>query len=301
MRKFGLVTKVAAAAAAIIMPLTMAPAASAAPLFPGGPDIQYQPLAFPGAGSSGLPTLALPIPGPPRPAPNYSSVSIFPRDKEVVGVAEPIFFNFPEPIQDRQRAEASIAIRNSANVPGFFYWINDQELRWRPRAFWPANTSVIVETSAGQRTDFKVGDALVAEVDGNTKMITVKRNGQVVRTMRTSLGMPRYATYNGIYYTGQRGRDVLMDSTTFGLALDAGGYRSIVNDAIRLSYDGIYIHSAPWSVADQGVRHVSHGCINLSPEDAAWYYDNTRNGDPVIVKNSVGTQFGMFDGQGDWN
>ena len=92
-----------------------------------------------------------------------------------------------------------------------------------------------------------------------------------------------------------------MNSESFGLRIEDGGYNSIVNDAVRLSYDGIYIHSAPWSLADQGVRNVSHGCINVSPEDARWYYDNSRNGDPFIVKNGPGRQFGDFDGQGDWN
>jgi lipoprotein-anchoring transpeptidase ErfK/SrfK len=28
---------------------------------------------------------------------------------------------------------------------------------------------------------------------------------------------------------------------------------------------------------------VSHGCINLSPENAAWYFDTVNVGDPIIV------------------
>ncbi len=32
-----------------------------------------------------------------------------------------------------------------------------------------------------------------------------------------------------------------------------------------------YVHSAPWSVADQGKRNVSHGCINISPSNAKWF------------------------------
>ncbi|MGN0101159.1 MAG: L,D-transpeptidase, partial [Dietzia sp.] len=131
--------------------------------------------------------------------------------------------------------------------------------------------------------------------------VTVTRNGQVVRTMPASAGRDAYATHNGIYYNGWRAREVRMDSETWGLSRAAGGYDTVVNDGVRLSYDGIFIHSAPWSVADQGVRNVSHGCINLSPDDAAWYYDNTRNGDPFIVVGGPGRQFGAFDGQGDWN
>jgi lipoprotein-anchoring transpeptidase ErfK/SrfK len=43
------------------------------------------------------------------------------------------------------------------------------------------------------------------------------------------------------------------------------------------------VHSAPWSVGSQGYANVSHGCINLSPENAAWYFDTVSLGDPIIV------------------
>ena len=33
---------------------------------------------------------------------------------------------------------------------------------------------------------------------------------------------------------------------------------------------------------------MSHGCINLSPANAQWFYDNFGSGDPVVIKNSVG-------------
>ncbi|EUA91709.1 L,D-transpeptidase catalytic domain protein [Mycobacterium ulcerans str. Harvey] len=39
---------------------------------------------------------------------------------------------------------------------------------------------------------------------------------------------------------------------------------------------------------DQGKRDVSHGCINLSPTNAKWFFDNFGSGDPIVVKNSVG-------------
>lgn len=29
-----------------------------------------------------------------------------------------------------------------------------------------------------------------------------------------------------------------------------------------------FVHAAPWSVAQQGSSNVSHGCINLSPDNA---------------------------------
>ena len=294
---------VAAVLAASALVLGLAPAASAQSVMPisppGVPQLENAPVPVPPI--PGAPVLTYPVVGPARPAPEYGNVNVFPTPEETVGVAQPVMFFFDRPIRDRARAEATLGIRTEPPVAGKFYWVNDSEVRWRPHHFWPANSSVTVWAGGMRQQSFRTGDAFVAEFDDNTKLITVTRNGQHVRTMRASAGMRGWETYNGVYYTGQRGRDVRMNSAAFGLRIEDGGYDSIVHDAIRMSYDGIYIHSAPWSVADQGVRNVSHGCINLSPEDARWYYDNSRNGDPIIVKNGPGRPFGAFDGQGDWN
>ncbi|MFL0578907.1 Ig-like domain-containing protein [Dietzia sp. 179-F 9C3 NHS] len=293
----------AAILAAFALVLGLAPAAGAQSVMPisppGIPQLENAPAPVPPV--PGLPVLTYPVLGPERPDAEYGGVSIFPTPDETVGVAQPVMFFFDRPIRDRARAEATLGVRTEPAVSGKFYWISDTEVRWRPHHFWPANSSVTVWAGGKRQQSFRTGDALVAEFDDNTKLITVTRNGQHVRTMKASAGRAGWETYNGIYYTGQRGREVRMNSEAFGLRIADGGYDSIVNDAVRMSYDGIYIHSAPWSIADQGVRNVSHGCINVSPEDARWYYDNTRNGDPIIVKNGPGRPFGAFDGQGDWN
>ena len=296
----------AAILAVFALVLGLAPAANAQSVMPlsppGVPQLENAPLhtpLIPGVGA--MPVLTYPVIGPDRPAPEYGNVDVFPTQNEVVGVAQPIMFFFDRPIADRARAEAAIGIRTEPPVAGKFYWVSDTELRWRPHHFWPAHSSVTVWAGGQRQQSFRTGDALITEYDDNTKRITVTRNGHHVRTMDASAGKPGWETYNGVYYTGQRGRAVRMNSESFGLRIEDGGYDSIVHDAVRLSYDGIYIHSAPWSIADQGVRNVSNGCINVSPEDARWFYDNSRNGDPVIVVNGPGREFGAFDGQGDWN
>jgi len=75
-----------------------------------------------------------------------------------------------------------------------------------------------------------------------------------------------------------------MNSSSYGFPTDyALGYDQAIPLAVRLSNSGIFAHSAPWSVADQRVRNVSHGCINMPPEDAQWFYDNFSCGDIVQV------------------
>ncbi|MDT5300225.1 MAG: hypothetical protein QOG79_3467, partial [Mycobacterium sp.] len=53
---------------------------------------------------------------------------------------------------------------------------------------------------------------------------------------------------------------------------------------VRVTWGGVYVHGAPWSTGSQGNSNVSHGCINLSPDNAAWYYDTVNIGDPIIVQ-----------------
>jgi hypothetical protein len=55
---------------------------------------------------------------------------------------------------------------------------------------------------------------------------------------------------------------------------------------VRFTYSGDYLHSAPWSVGNQGNSNVSHGCVNLSPQHAAMYYSLATPGDPVTVTGS---------------
>jgi hypothetical protein len=73
------------------------------------------------------------------------------------------------------------------------------------------------------------------------------------------------------------------------------GYRSKVQLPMRLTWGGEFMHSAPWSVADQGKRNVSHGCINLAPDVATWLYNRVQLGDPVVVAN---TERKVEDGDG---
>ena len=54
--------------------------------------------------------------------------------------------------------------------------------------------------------------------------------------------------------------------------------------SVRITWGGVYVHSAPWSVGQQGYSNVSHGCISLIPAAAEWYFNTVEVGDPVIVQ-----------------
>lgn len=132
-----------------------------------------------------------------------------------------------------------------------------------------------------------------ALADDATHTMTVWHNGKIVRKdIPISMGSNEHPTPNGVYYTKEKYRDMYMDSSTYGVPVDSPeGYRTYVEYAIRMSWDGIFLHAAPWSVAQQGHTDVSHGCINVSTENGKWAYENFPEGTPIVVRGTVGGQY----------
>jgi len=77
-------------------------------------------------------------------------------------------------------------------------------------------------------------------------------------------------------------------------------YRLDVEYAMRVTYSGEFLHAAPWSAGSQGVANVSHGCVGMATENAAWLFDMTKRGDVVEVSGSD-RQMTLYNGYGDWN
>lgn len=118
------------------------------------------------------------------------------------------------------------------------------------------------------------------------------KNGKFVQSMPISMGSDKHPTPNGVYHTKEKHRDMYMDSSTYGVPIDSPeGYRTYVEYATRMSWDGIFIHGAPWSLAQQGNTNVSHGCINVSTENGRWVYENIETGTPIVVRGTVGGQY----------
>ncbi|WP_406271558.1 Ig-like domain-containing protein [Nocardia sp. NBC_00881] len=240
---------------------------------------------------------------------------LIPGEGEVVGIGQPVAIQFDENIPDRRAAQAAIKVATEPPVEGAFYWVNNREVRWRPEHFWAPGTKVTIDVNVYGRdlgdglygqdnihSFFTVGDAVIFTADDNTKQVTVEQNGQVIRTMPTSMGKSNTPTDNGIYIVADRHERIIMDSSTYGVAVGSpDGYKTPVDYATRLSYSGIFFHSAPWSVGQQGYSNTSHGCLNLSPANAQWVYQNAKRGDITIVKNTVGGTLSGVDGLGDWN
>ncbi len=181
--------------------------------------------------------------------------------------------------------------------------------------YWKPGTEIDVEVNTygvdlgdglfGQEnltSHFTIGDEVIATADDNTKTLTIRQNGEVIKTMPISMGKNSTPTSNGVYIIGDRFSHMIMDSSTYGVPSNSpNGYRTEVDWATQMSYSGIYVHSAPWSVGSQGYSNVSHGCLNVSPGNAQWFFNNTKRGDIVEVRNTVGSTLSGTEGLGDWN
>lgn len=246
---------------------------------------------------------------------NQTKPYLIPGEGEIVGIGQPVAIQFDENIPNRRAAQEAITITTDPPVEGAFYWVNNREVRWRPENFWKPGTRVDIKVNVygkdlgdglyGQEditSHFVIGDAMVFTADDNTKQVVVEKNGEVIKTMPTSMGKDSTPTDNGVYIIADRHEHIIMDSSTYGVAVNSSdGYRTPVDWATRMSYSGIFFHSAPWSVGQQGYSNVSHGCLNLSPDNARWVYENAKRGDIAIVKNTVGGTLSPVDGLGDWN
>jgi lipoprotein-anchoring transpeptidase ErfK/SrfK len=232
------------------------------------------------------------------------SAHIFEGYKQSYGVGMPIILNFSEPVTNKAAVERSLELTTSNPVVGSWYWDGDEQLYFRPRDYWPANTTVTftghldgVESAKGVygthdlTQTFDIGRSLIAVASTTTHRTQIYLNGKLAYNWPASLGRPSLPTPDGTYVSVEKANPVRMIGG--GPAGSAGHYDELVNYAVRFTYSGSYYHSAPWSVGDQGIVNVSHGCVNLPPADAKIYYDMSVPGDPITVTAS--TAAGKWD------
>jgi lipoprotein-anchoring transpeptidase ErfK/SrfK len=245
------------------------------------------------------------------------------QEAGVYGIGTVIVAHFDEPIGDLSAAERRLTVTASPPVQGSWYWVDDQNAHWRPQQYFAAGTAVTVSANIygaalggglyGQedsRVSFSIGDSHVSIADDNTKQVTVYENEKLVRTMPTSMGMGgtqqiagrtlSFWTPPGVYTVLDKGNPVIMDSSTFGLPINSRlGYRETIKYATRISIDGIYLHELDSTVWAQGNTDTSHGCLNLNADNATWFFNFSRAGDVVEVRNTGGAPL-QIGQNGDW-
>ncbi len=241
--------------------------------------------------------------------------AVAPLDGETVGVGMPVVVTFDVGVTDKKAIQKHMTVTSSPQQPGSWHWLSDNEVHWRPKAYWQAGTDVSVDVDVnsvpagngiyGQESrsiDFHVGDAVVSRVNAQTLQMKTFINGKLAKTTPITTGKPGHTTRSGVKVIMEKFRQKRMNSETVGIDPDsADGYDlDDVEYAMRVTYSGEFLHAAPWSVGDQGRANVSHGCTGMSTADAKWIYDHSTRGD-VVEYTGTDRPMTLTNGWGDWN
>lgn len=243
------------------------------------------------------------------------TVSISPRDGAEVGVATPIIVSFGFRPEDLKLIEENVSVTTEPHVEGSWAWIQHigysyPTLDWRPKEYWPANTKVHVEANlyglkfadrwyggADVSVDFTIGRNQVVYADASKNLMQVFRDGELVAEYPASFGRgdevndPKLVTRSGIHVVTSWHEIYKMSNPEYGYT-DAKEYW-----AVRINSNGEFIHHNP-STTQWQLENVNktHGCINLSWDDAKEYFDSVLYGDPVEV---LGTSIQLSQADGD--
>jgi lipoprotein-anchoring transpeptidase ErfK/SrfK len=230
-------------------------------------------------------------------------------DGRTVGVAAPIEIQFDGHVADRAAAEKALAVQTSNPTEGSWAWLPDQDggsrVHWRPKDYWQAGTKVTVtaklfgvDLGGGAfghedvSSHFTIGRSQIVKADVNSFRMVVIRDGKPVMDLPASYGVdadPNRTTRSGIHVVTEKFTDKRMVSRQYD-------YDAVEQWAVRMSNNGEFIHANPKSAAAQGSSNVTHGCVNLSIDDAKAYYDTAMYGDPVEV---TGTPIQLSARDGD--
>ncbi|WP_314325243.1 Ig-like domain-containing protein [Paenarthrobacter ilicis] len=246
-----------------------------------------------------------------------ADASIYPRNGTVAGSGQPIEINFSEPVVDKAAMQKRVAVTVSSGQPVAWHWYSDKKVRIRPEAFWASGTTVTVDMKLlgvdfGNKmigngdvvSTFTTGPQRIAVVDDTTKTMNVYSDGKLLRTAPVSLGGEDWLSPTGYAVILEQERKSNFNAGSIGLKPGDKGYYApmVVDYANRLTWSGVYVHQAlesAWGAI--GRVNVSHGCVGLLPEDAAWFFENMKTGDVVQILNTGAPAVEPLEGFGDWN
>jgi lipoprotein-anchoring transpeptidase ErfK/SrfK len=242
-------------------------------------------------------------------------IKLLNADGSVFGVGMPEIAYFSHRLKNATALQKATTVTvNGKPAKGAWYFEYSDankgypvEGHYRLKNFWPAHSKIHISIpakglSAGGNlayddsltSDWSTGAANISTVDDSTHLMTVTSDGKKYGTFHVSLGAADTPTRSGIKVIMEKGASICMSGPGYS---ECG-----VKYTQRLTYDGEYLHAAPWNVSniDNGVDS-SNGCTNLLPADAEQLYGFLRIGDVVEYPNANGGAMQLGQGYGDWN
>jgi lipoprotein-anchoring transpeptidase ErfK/SrfK len=271
-----------------------------------------------GSSSSGAPSSTRPTTSAkPTPPAKPVHVSLFQGDGQTWGVGMAIIAQFSRKVTDAHPFNKAVTVKvNGQPANGAWFWVNSNstyamEAQYRMQNYWPAHARITMNmplkgVSAGPGLAFddsltlslNTGAAHVSRVDGANERMVVTADGRQVKVLKVSLGKASTPTYLGTKVVMEKKNPQKMVSEPH----DPHPYSLKVPYSVRVTLDGEFVHAASWNGGNIGSRSTSHGCTNLNPGDAAWFYKFSRLGDVVTYMNTQTSKvMPSWDGWGYWN
>ncbi len=220
-------------------------------------------------------------------------------DGATVGIAAPIIVQFDHHVADKAAAERAMSVQTSVPTTGSWAWLDDDggsRAHWRPQGYWTPGTQVAVAVRQlgvddgdgvwGARdvtSHFTIGRSQIVKADVTSHRMLVVQDGRTVMDFPASYGLgsdPNRNTTNGIHVVMSKAETVLMSNPKYD-------YENVPEHwAVRIENNGEFIHANPKTDGVQGSENVTHGCVNLSDDNAQQYFGTAIFGDPVEVTNS---------------
>jgi lipoprotein-anchoring transpeptidase ErfK/SrfK len=253
--------------------------------------------------------------------PQHAFIGFYePENGDTVGTGMIVSLRFNRPVADRAAVERAVAVTARPAVRVLGHWFGSQRLDLRPQDYWKPGAKVTlalrlrdVEGAPGvygtQSKDvhFTIGRDQRSTVDAEAHTMTVRRGGDVLRTLPVSAGAPAHTTYDGVMVIAEKLAITRMDGSTVGF----GGEYDIpdVPHAMRLTDSGTFVHGNYWGAPGVfGNINTSHGCIGLQDvkgggtgTPAGWFFTHSLVGDPIRVVNSHDRTVAADNGMSGWN
>ncbi len=236
---------------------------------------------------------------------------VTPSAGETVGVGMPIMVTFNRAVGDRKAVEQALEVKSTKPAVGAWYWVSDTQVIFRTQngQYWKPNQRVSLKAKlagvkAGAKVygtndftrSFKIGNSQITTVSTKTKRAVMKVNGKVRKQWKISAGkggrvrngVDTYLTTSGIHLTMSKHLVERMTSAWMGVTdkKHPEYYDLKLPHAVRISNSGEYLHASPDRYWAFGRVNASHGCVNMPPPVAAWYYGVTNRGDVVVITGS---------------
>lgn len=178
------------------------------------------------------------------------------------GVGQPVTAKLDRPVKDKaQRAviERALRVDSAPAAQGAWHWVDDKELHYRPREYWPAHATIQVRSDlegikigdrlwGGKSKPLKLttGDRIIAVTDASSHSMKVYKNDEVIKELPVTTGKPGFDTRNGVKVVLGKEYFVRMRGTSIGIAEGSSeSYDLPVYYATRVTWSGEYVHAAP--------------------------------------------------------